>query len=147
MKATTTSIRPRSLPPARLRILVADDERDVVLSLMMMLRDEGHEVHGVHNPEEILSAVQRLLPDVVILDIAMPGPGGFQIAREIRAAVAGVKKPLLVAISGVYTRAPDILLSRSVGFDHHLTKPFDRRILTETLRPLMLDAGASDAGV
>jgi PleD family two-component response regulator len=56
--------------PRSLRILIADDERDTVLTLMMLLRDEGHEVRGVYSGRQVLGAIRGFDPDVLVLDIA-----------------------------------------------------------------------------
>src|SRR5687768_5499502 len=84
-----------------LRILVADDERDTVLTLMMLLRDEGHEVRGVYTGRQVLEAVRGFDPDVVVLDIAMPDLSGWEVARTIRTHPDG-RQRTLIGISGEY---------------------------------------------
>jgi len=109
----------------RLRIVVADDDPDTVLTLTMLLEDEGHVVQGAEKGDEVMRLVRRTGPDAVILDIAMPGQSGFAVAQDIRAAYYGTRKPLLIAITGQYKKPADRMLSQLVGFDHHLTKPYD----------------------
>ncbi len=121
--------------PRRLRILVADDEPDTVLMLVEILRDEGHEVEGLHNGEDALRRAQRMRPDVLILDIEMPGLSGYAIAREVRNVQLG-RTPLLIAISGKWNRSTDQLVGRAAGFDHHLMKPCDPRDLLALIKPL-----------
>jgi PleD family two-component response regulator len=70
--------------PRSLRIIVADDERDTVLTLTMILKDEGHDVQGVYAGSRVLPLVREFDPDVVLLDIALPEKSGFEIAQEIR---------------------------------------------------------------
>ena len=106
-----------------LRIVVADDDSDFVMTLITLLEDEGHVVQGVEKGDEVMRLVRRMNPQVVILDIAMPGQSGFAIAQDIRAAYYDSKKPLLIAISGHYKKPADRMLSQLVGFDHHLVKP------------------------
>ncbi len=118
--------------PAALRILIADDERDTASVLAAILRDEGHEAHIVLRGDEVLEMDRLVRPDVVILDINMPGMSGFAVAREIRAH-RGVAAPLLVAISGKWTRKEDQQLGEGVGFDHYLLKPCDTQQLVELL--------------
>jgi CheY-like chemotaxis protein len=72
-----------------LRILVADDERDTVETLRLVLQDEGHEVHAVHRGPEVLRAVLDLDPDAVLLDIGLPELSGHEVARKIPAATSG----------------------------------------------------------
>ncbi|HZE61738.1 MAG TPA: response regulator [Burkholderiales bacterium] len=121
-------------PAARspLRVLIADDERDTASVLAAILRDEGHEAHVVLRGDEVLEMDRLVRPDVVILDINMPGMSGFAVAREIRAR-RGVASPMLVAISGKWTRKEDQELGEGVGFEHYLLKPCDPRQLIELL--------------
>jgi two-component system OmpR family response regulator len=107
---------------APLRILIADDERDTATVLAAILRDEGHEAHVVLRGDEVLEMDRLVRPDVVILDINMPGMSGFAVAREIRSR-RGVAAPLLIAISGKWTRKEDQELGEGVGFEHYLLKP------------------------
>jgi CheY-like chemotaxis protein len=119
-----------------LRIVVADDDPDTVLTLSMLLEDEGHVVQGVEKGDEVMRLVRRMEPDAVILDIAMPGQSGFAVAQDIRAAYYGQKKPLLIAITGQYKKPADRMLSQLVGFDHHLIKPYDSKELIGLLESL-----------
>lgn len=121
-------------PAARvpLRILIADDERDTASVLAAILRDEGHEAHMVLRGDEVLEMDRLVRPDVVILDINMPGMSGFAVAREIRAR-RGVAAPLLIAISGKWTRKEDQELGEGIGFEHYLLKPCEPKQLIELL--------------
>ncbi|HUQ75410.1 MAG TPA: response regulator [Burkholderiales bacterium] len=111
-----------SRAPLPLRVLVADDERDTVLMMAAILRDEGHEVHTVLRGDEVLELDRLVRPDVVILDIEMPGMSGYSVAREIRTR-RGMAAPLLIAMSGKWTGKEEQLLAQHVGFDHYLLKP------------------------
>jgi two-component system, chemotaxis family, CheB/CheR fusion protein len=118
-----------------LTIVVADDDKDTVATLAMILRDEGHEVREVTQAGQVLTSVRMFKPDVVILDISMPDASGYEIAKEIRRRFEA-KIPLLIAISGVYRKETDKLLSQAVGFHHHLTKPCDPKELLALIAPL-----------
>jgi DNA-binding response OmpR family regulator len=118
-----------------LNVIVADDERDTVLTLTAVLRDEGHNVRGVYRGDDVLRAVEAERPDAVILDIEMPGKSGFAIAQELR-HLYGDETPLLIAISGKWTGQTDELLGRIVGFKHYCLKPFEPQKLLELLEPL-----------
>jgi DNA-binding response OmpR family regulator len=107
-----------------LRILVVDDDQDMVLTLATLLRDEGHVVEGVYRAQEVMPAVKKLDPDVVLVDIALPDGSGYGIAEHIRRR-AGPGRPMIIAVTGVYRRPPHDQLSRIVGCDHFLTKPFE----------------------
>jgi DNA-binding response OmpR family regulator len=121
--------------PRALRIVIADDERDTVLTLMLLLRDEGHEVRGVYTGRQVLDAVRSFDPDVVVLDIAMPDLSGWEVARTIRTHADG-KRRLLIGISGEYMNSVDKLLSTVVGIDHYLLKPCSPNTLLALLEPL-----------
>ncbi|HYL25467.1 MAG TPA: response regulator [Burkholderiales bacterium] len=107
-----------------LRILIADDDRDTANTLAALMRDEGHDVKVVLRGDEVLEVERLLRPDVLIVDINMPGMSGYAIARELREQ-RGVATPLLIAISGVWTRTSERPLGDVVGFDHYLLKPCD----------------------
>ena len=79
-----------------LRVLVVDDDRDTVLTLMALLREEGHDTKGVHSGRHAVQAVRDFDADAVIMDIAMPEKSGWDTAREIRDAI-GRARPLLIA--------------------------------------------------
>ena len=136
----------KSSPPlAPLRILVADDDRDTSLMLAALLRDEGHEVNTVLRGDEVLELERLMRPDVLIIDINMPGMSGYAIAREVRER-RGVATPLLIAISGVWTRTSERLLSHAVGFDRYLVKPCEPADLIGILRAFAQDVRAHSGG-
>jgi DNA-binding response OmpR family regulator len=126
-----------SEPPLRrtLRILIADDDRDSANMLAVLLRQEGHEVNTVLRGDEALDVVRFMRPDAVILDINMPGESGYAVARELKERYA-IAAPLLIGISGVWTKTSERLLGQAVGFDHYLVKPYDPDQLLALLEPL-----------
>src|SRR5262245_30393812 len=107
----------------RLRILIADDNRDAVATLSALLESEGHAVRGVHRSFDVLGVEREFRPHVVILDLQMPDISGFDLARWVRARHQD-RCPLLIAVSGAYTRPDDVRLSRTAGFHYYLKKPF-----------------------
>lgn len=111
-------------PPPKLRIVIADDDRDTTVTLAALLRDEGHEVNTVLRGDEVLELCRLVRPDVVIADVDMPGMSGYAIARELRER-HGTLAPLLIAVSGKWTKTSDRALGQAVGFDHYLLKPAD----------------------
>ena len=117
-----------------LRIIVADDDRDAVMTLMMVLRHEGHEVRGAHKGADVLQAMRSFEPDALIADINMPEMSGYELARRVSATY--LRKPLLIGVSGVYKKPPDALIARAVGFDHYLTNPYEPSDVLRLLAPL-----------
>jgi DNA-binding response OmpR family regulator len=126
----TTETTPRAL-----RIMVADDDADTVTTLTTVLREEGHDVRGYHQAGDALRAIREFDPDAVVLDINMPDLNGFTAAQEIRDRY-GMRRPLLIAITGVFTRGPDRILTQLAGFDHHLVKPYEMSDVLKLLAPL-----------
>jgi two-component system CheB/CheR fusion protein len=123
----------RYVAPRPLRVIVVDDERDSVETLKIILADEGHDVVGLVRGTEVLDTVADFDPDAVLVDIAMPDMSGYEVAKEIRRRYGGIR-PLLIAISGRYKQASDRMLSEIVGFDHHVTKPYDPNHLLALLK-------------
>jgi DNA-binding response OmpR family regulator len=119
-----------------LRILIADDERDTVETLAAVLETEGHVVQRVLNGAEVLPAVRFFRPDAVILDISVPGISGYGAAQAIRHSFTDLRRPLLIAISGVWKQPADRQVARQVGFDHYLVKPCDPQQVLELVAAL-----------
>jgi DNA-binding response OmpR family regulator len=118
-----------------LRIVVVDDERDMVTTLAALLTDEGHAVQGLYRAQDVMSTVKEFDPDVVMLDIALPDGSGYALAEQIRRRYGGTR-PLLIALTGVYSRPPHDKLYRIVGCDHFLTKPFALEEVLRLIEPL-----------
>ena len=114
------------------RILVVDDNEDSARSLALLQRRRGHETRIAFTGPEAVAAADEFRPEVVLLDIGLPGMDGYEVARHLRTmpALAGV---FLVAMTG-YGSAEDRDRARAAGFDDHLTKPVDLARLREILR-------------
>ena len=89
-----------------------------------MLGAHGHEVHVVHDGVKALAATAEWKPDVVILDLQMPGLNGLVVCRAIRRHAWG-KQMLMIAHTG-WARNEDILRAKDAGFDRHMAKPIHR---------------------
>ena len=111
-----------------LRVLVVDDEPDTVMTLLAILRDAGHDAEGFASGPGAAKGFKDFDPDVIISDIAMPFVNGWDLAKEVRRAM-GDKRPLMIAISGQYTKGADKALAQVHGFNHYLTKPCDPNVL------------------
>jgi PAS domain S-box-containing protein len=124
----------RSAPPAALRILTVDDNRDASDGLVLLLERAGHRVVTAHDGEQAVRAASELRPDAVVLDIGLPKLDGYEVARRIRAEAWGAK-PVLVALTG-FGQEADRRKAQAAGFDCHLVKPVDPRELLRTLATL-----------
>jgi signal transduction histidine kinase/two-component SAPR family response regulator len=133
-RGSTFSIRlPRVAPPVARpdpqdgvvvtpkRILVVDDNADAANTLSMVLTLDGHEAMSVYTSKDAVEEAQSFAPDVILLDIGLPGMDGFEVARRIRATDAG-RSISLVALTG-YGQPEDRERALRSGFDEHLVKP------------------------
>jgi CheY-like chemotaxis protein len=116
-----------------LRILVADDNRDAADSLQRLLALYGHEVRVAYDGAAAVSVGEHFRPRVAILDIAMPGTNGYDVARELRLRHGA--NVTLVALTG-WGQEADRRRALAAGFDHHLTKPVDPQTLNSLLAGL-----------
>ena len=117
------------VPPRR--ILVVDDIADSADSLAQMLALEGHETRAAYSGPSALTILCDFAPEVVLLDIGMPGMDGYEVARRIRQESES-QPPLLVALTG-YVQESDRRTAREAGFDRHLEKPVDLPALRDLL--------------
>lgn len=108
-----------------LRILVVDDDVDTVNTLAFILKDEGHIVRSAYTGSEALPVALLFRPDVIIHDIAVPGMSGYAVAQSLRYGFTEVRRPFMIAISGMWMQLPDRKLAEQTGFDAYLTKPCD----------------------
>jgi len=114
-----------------LRVLVVDDNADLAASTVALLGLWGHEVRELHNGREVLDTALSFRPDVILLDIGLPGMDGFEVARQLR-GVAALESTQLIAMTG-YGQERDRLRSAQVGFDAHLVKPVQPAVLKALL--------------
>jgi two-component system, chemotaxis family, CheB/CheR fusion protein len=113
------------------RILVVDDDRDSAESLAMLLQLTGHEAHIAHDGPEAVEKAATFQPDVILLDIGLPGLNGYEAARRIRDQQRH-EDLTLVALTG-WGQDEDRDRSREAGFDAHMTKPVDFTALAKLL--------------
>jgi PAS domain S-box-containing protein len=134
-KGGDEEMKPESFSPSPpRRVLVVDDNADAADSLAVLLRLLGHDVRVTHDGPRALAAAADGWPELVLLDIGMPGMDGYEVARRLRAdpATAGA---VLAALTG-WGQEEDRRRSKEAGFDHHLVKPADLDMLQRLLAGL-----------
>ncbi len=121
--ASAEPLLPSTTPPktCSLRVLMVDDNVDTVLSFSILLRAAGHEVRTAHDGPAAIQVALEYQPDVVFLDIGLPGLSGYEVAKRIRQERT-LKNVVLVALTG-YGQNSDRQTALEAGFDHHLIKP------------------------
>jgi len=113
------------------RVLVVDDNEDATETLELLLQLWGHEVRVAYDGESALAQAAELQPDIILLDIGLPGMSGYEVARRLRALPEN-RDAMLVAVTG-YGQDSDRRQSQEAGFDHHLVKPVPPGILRDLI--------------
>jgi CheY-like chemotaxis protein len=119
--AAAPAALPAEKPSAatRWRVMVVDDNVDAATTLQLLVRTDGHDTLVVHDGIEALRLAQEFKPDIVLLDIGLPGIDGYEVARRLRDGDLA-RQMVLVAITG--WNVPEGKW-REAGFDYHLPKP------------------------
>jgi DNA-binding response OmpR family regulator len=119
------------------RVLVADDEPNILISLEFLMKREGHQVSVARDGHEALAAIQRDKPDLVLLDVMMPGKTGFDVCQAVRAdeALADVRILMLTAKG----RDTDVAKGLALGADAYMTKPFATQELAAQVRRMLAE--------
>ncbi len=120
-------------PPASQprRVLVVDDNRDAADTLALLLELLGHEIRTANDGTQALEAAEAFRPDVVLLDIGLPGMNGYEVCRRLREKPWG-ESMLIVALTG-WGQAEDQRMASEAGFDRHLVKPVEEAVLLKLL--------------
>ena len=125
----------REAGPVSASILVADDEPNIVLSLEFLLKQAGFRVRTVADGEAALAAIAQEPPNLVLLDVMIPGRDGYAVCQEIRSNPAwrDVRIIMLTAKGGEIQREKGL----SLGADEYVTKPFSTRELVDRVRRML----------
>jgi DNA-binding response OmpR family regulator len=117
------------------KVLIADDEPNILISLEFLMKREGYQVLVARDGPQALEAIQRERPDLVLLDVMMPGKTGFEVCQAVRAddTLAAVKIVLLTAKG----RDTDVAKGTALGADAYVTKPFSTKELAAQVRALL----------
>ncbi len=108
---------------------MVEDNADSAELLQILLRSDGHDVRIASNGDEAISQAVQFLPEVMLIDIGLPGMNGYEVAGRIR-SIPGLSKVRLIALTG-YGQEDDLQQSQYAGFHRHLTKPADIDLLRE----------------
>lgn len=119
-----------------MRVLIADDVRDSLMTLGILLRSEGFAVELVSGGASVPSAVREFRPDAVLLDLGMPDRSGYAVAHDLRKEY-GSACPILIAVTG-HTQDAHRRLAVATGFRRHVAKPYDPNALLSLLASLKL---------
>jgi len=119
------------------RVLIVDDEPNLLVSLEFLFRRDGYDVRLAHDGEQGLAAVREWRPDVVLLDVTMPRRSGFEVCQAIRADEA--LAPTRVIMLSARAREADIAKGLALGADAYLTKPFSTSELLQRVHSLLGD--------
>jgi DNA-binding response OmpR family regulator len=125
-------------------VLIAEDDPSIVLSLEFLLSQAGYAVETATNGADALARVQTQRPDLLVLDIMLPGVDGFEVCRTVRSnAGSGAPRILMLTARG---REHEVARGLALGADAYLTKPFATRELIRIVRQLLGDEPRADAG-
>jgi DNA-binding response OmpR family regulator len=131
------------------RVLIADDEANILISLEYLMKREGFEVSVARDGLAALAEVARQRPDLILLDVMMPGKTGFEVCQDLRADPANAA--LRIVMLTARGRETDVAKGLALGADAYLTKPFSTRDLVRLVRELLAattigDPDATTAG-
>ncbi|MDD3673931.1 MAG: response regulator [Thauera propionica] len=117
------------------KILIADDEQNIVISLEFLMKREGFDVLVATDGEEAVARIRKDCPDLVLLDVMMPKKSGFEVCQEIKAdpALSAVRILMLTAKG----RDTEVAKGLALGADAYMTKPFSTKELVEKVRSLL----------
>jgi DNA-binding response OmpR family regulator len=117
------------------KILIADDEPNIVISLEYLMKREGYEVVIARDGQEAIDAIVRERPQLVLLDVMMPKKTGFEVCQEVRASESVRDTPILMLTAK--GRETDVAKGLGVGATAYMTKPFSTKDIAQKVRELL----------
>jgi len=126
------------------KVLIADDEPNILISLEYLMKREGYAVSVARDGQEALELLQRERPRLVLLDVMMPRKSGFEVCQALRADDA--LKDTLVLMLTAKGRDTDVAKGLALGADAYMTKPFSTKELVQKVRELLATAAPQAAG-
>jgi len=126
------------------KVLVVDDEPNIVLSLEFLMQQAGFEVSTAEDGEQALERVASIKPDLLLLDISLPGISGFEVLESLRAQQEFKRLPIIMLTA--HGREVEKEKGLALGADDYVTKPFSTRQLVEKVSALIQEKDNSDLG-
>ena len=117
------------------RVLIVDDEPNIVTSLTFLMKKSGFETSVARDGDEALAEVERFRPDLVLLDVMMPKRDGFEVCQKLRASGQTQLKIVLLTAKG---REAEVAKGLAIGADAYVTKPFSTRDLVDLVNGLLV---------
>jgi len=117
------------------KILIADDEPNILISLEFLMKREGYDVVVVRDGQQALEAIIRERPDLVLMDVMMPVKSGFEVCQEVRATDGVRDTPILMLTAK--GRDTDVAKGMAMGATAYMTKPFSTREMARKVRELL----------
>jgi len=125
------------------KILIADDEPNIVAAIEFLLKQRGHDVYTAADGAEALSIVERIVPDLVLLDVMMPQASGYEVCQNIR------RRPewrhIKVIMLSAKGRDSEVVRGLTLGADFYVTKPFSTRDLMSRIEGLLEPPAAHES--
>ncbi len=126
------------------KILIADDEPNILISLEFLMKREGYEVHVARDGQEALDVLRRERPRLLLLDVMMPKKTGFEVCQEVRLDES-VKHTLILMLTAK-GRETDVVKGLALGANAYMTKPFSTRELADKVASLLAGGAPEAAG-
>jgi len=125
------------------KILIADDEPNIVAAIEFLLQQGGYEVHIARDGEKALELVEACMPDLVLLDVMMPHKSGYEVCKRMRERADW--RHIKIVMLSAKGRDAEVAKGLSVGADLYVTKPFSTRELMARIKGLLEPGAASSA--
>lgn len=135
MTKTADAVRTGSSTKTKKTILVVDDEKDIVEMIAFNLQRNGYDVITAHNGNDALDLAEQQTPDLILLDLMMPGLDGTEVTRRLKADPRTKKIPLVMLTAK--SEETDVVVGLTLGADDYVAKPFSMKILLARLTTVL----------
>ena len=119
-----------------IKVLIVDDEPNIVVAVEYLMKKNGYQIETAYNGQDALHTAESFQPDIVILDVMMPGMNGFEVAQQIRGNPLHQNTQIVFLTAKGTTK--DKMQGYSQGGDFYITKPFDNHDLVNTIQEMTL---------